>query len=131
MIKLFLQRWQLARFVSVGGLATLLHIALFVAAVELIKLSPVSASVVAFSGAFILSYILNRRWTFSSRGRHQVELPRFFLVALSGLLLNVLIIYVVVEVYSSPYLFGLALVVMLVPLLSYVLNKNWAFSDGA
>ncbi len=126
-----LQRWQIGRFFSVGALATLLHSVLFVALIEWLGMTALSASVVAFSGAFMVSYLLNHRWTFEASGRHHFHLPRFALVGIGGLLLNMGIVYLVVDVGHYSYLLALLLVVTVVPLLSYLMNRHWVFGNGA
>ena len=127
MISRLLQRWQVARFFSVGVAATLLHVLLFVAAIELLAISALNASVIAFSGAFIFSYLLNHRWTFAAEGRHHFHLPRFALVGGSGLILNMMIVYLLVDLFEYPYGVALLVVIFVVPLLSYFMNKHWTF----
>jgi putative flippase GtrA len=118
----------LIRFAISGGLATLTHIAVFVLLVEGLSMRPLYASVPAFLTAVGVSYGMNFRWTFDAQGPHHVMLPRFLLVALVGLGLNMLITWLVVDVGHYWYGYTLAAVVVIVPLVTFSLSKLWVFS---
>ena len=81
----------------------------------------------AFLAAVGVSYGMNYRWTFKAEGSHQVMLPRFVLVALLGLGINLLITYVVVDVGRYWYGFALLTIVTMVPLVTYLLSRFWVF----
>lgn len=118
-------------FAVVGLVATLVHVTVVTVLVELFAVSAVTASVPAFLLAMLCSYIANRRWTFQADGAHHEQLPKYALVSAAGLGLNVLIMYVVVEVMHRWYGSGLALVVITVPMVTYLLNRNWTFGAKA
>lgn len=115
------------RFGIVGIASTFIHVAVFSLLVELFVVAPVAASVPAFFTAMLASYSVNHRWTFGAQGSHSVHLPRYAVVALTGLGLNVLITYVVVNLLGYWYGLALAVVVTVVPAATYMLNRNWAF----
>ncbi len=117
----------LIRFAISGGLATLTHITVFVLLVESLHMRPLYASVPAFLAAVGVSYVMNYRWTFDAQGPHHVMLPRFVLVALAGLGLNMLITWLVVDVGHYWYGYALAAIVMSVPLVTFSLSKFWVF----
>ena len=73
-------------------------------------------------------YLGNHRWTFAAKGAHAVHFPRFTAIALAGLSLNQAIVYVMVEVMVLDYRDALIIVVLVVPALSFVLNRGWVFS---
>ncbi len=120
----------LIRFAISGGLATLTHVTVFVLLVEWLQLRPLYASVPAFLAAVGVSYGLNFRWTFDADGPHRIMLPRYLLVAVTGLLLNLLITYMVVDVGHHWYGYALAAIVVLVPLVTFSLSKLWVFKAG-
>lgn len=115
------------RFGIVGVVATFIHVAVFSMLVELFRVVPVVASVPAFLTAMLASYGVNHRWTFGAQGSHEVYLPKYAVVAVLGLGLNVLITYLIVNLLDSWYGYALALVVMVVPSATFLLNRNWAF----
>lgn len=116
------------RFAVSGGLATATHILVFVTVVEWLSVRPVVASGIAFVAALFVSYGMNYHWTFSVSGPHRVMLPRFALVAVLGLLLNLGITYAVVDMAGYWYGYALLLVVLLVPAMTFVLSKLWVFN---
>jgi len=116
------------RFAISGGLATAVHVSLFVGLVEWLFVRPVIAAGVAFVVALMVSYGMNYHWTFSVSGPHRVMLPRFIVVAVLGLLLNLAITYLVVDVLGDWYGYALLLVVIFVPLMTFVLSKLWVFN---
>jgi putative flippase GtrA len=117
----------LSKFALVGTLATLIHIVVFAVLVEATEASPVEASVPAFLVAMLVSYAFNRAWTFRASARHRAALPRYASIAALGLSLNVLIMYVTVNVLQWWYVSSLALVVLVVPFTTFHLNRCWTF----
>lgn len=115
------------RFGIVGVASTFIHVAIFSLLVELFAVAPVVASAPAFFTAMFASYGVNHRWTFGAQGSHHIHLPRYAVVALIGLGLNVLITYVVVNLLGYWYGLALAFVVSVVPVATFLLNRNWAF----
>jgi putative flippase GtrA len=123
---------QLGRFGVVGGLATLIHALAFAVALEILHARPLIANLVGFALALCLSFVGHLRWTFRAElsGRRP-DLPRMFfrfaLVALTGLLLNSLIVFVVVEQLALDYRFAMLLMVTVVPLFLFWQSKRFAF----
>ncbi len=120
---------SLIRFAVSGGLATVTHVCVFVVLVEWFGMRPVMAAGLAFSIALIVSYGMNYHWTFSASGPHLRMLPRFMVVAFTGLGLNVSITYVVVDMAGYWYGYALLLVVTLVSLITFTLSKMWVFCE--
>jgi putative flippase GtrA len=120
---------SLIRFAISGGLATLTHITVFVALVEWLQLRPLYASVPAFLAAVVVSYTLNYRWTFRADGPHQVLFPRFVLVALAGLVLNLLITYLVVDLGHFWYGYALVAIILIIPVTTFLLSRFWVFQE--
>lgn len=82
---------ELVKFAMVGGITYLVDITLFaLLKLTVLEAKPVTAKVIAVLVATIVSYVLNREWSFRTRGgrerRHEATL--FFLVCGIGLVLN-------------------------------------------
>ena len=118
------------RFGISGLTATATHVGVFTALVELASAPAVIASVPAFCAALLVSYGLNYHWTFEALGAHRVLLPRFAVVAMLGLGLNVLITYLVVDAGGFWYGYALAAVVTSVPAVTYLLSRYWVFRSA-
>lgn len=76
------------RFTAVGAVATAAHYAVLLALAELAGMHPVPASVCGFIVGAIVSYSLNRIYTFQVRPAYARGLAKFFLVVAVGALLN-------------------------------------------
>jgi len=115
------------RFGSFGAIATLIHIFVFTMLVEKFHVSAVMASIPAFVCAMLFSYVANSRWTFRVDVDHGSHLPRYAMVSLIGLGINAMITFIVVDVLALWYGFALMVVVTVVPLITYLLNRRWTY----
>lgn len=119
----------LLRFAVSGGVATAVHVSVFTSLVEWFALRPLLAATPAFIAALFFSYGINYHWTFSASAPHQIMLPRFVVVALLGLSLNLIITYLVVDIGHYWYGYALLLIVLFVPLVTFLLSKFWVFNE--
>lgn len=118
---------QAIRFAIVGVAATATHVAVAVAAVEAATVRPIWANLIAFGAALFVSYLGNHRWTFGRARAHGRHFPRFAVVAVSGLAFNQAIMWGLAERAGTDYRIALAVVVLVVPALTFVLSKLWVF----
>lgn len=79
---------QLARFVAVGAVATVVHYSILIALVELAGLQPVLSTTAGYAAGTVVSYVLNRRYTFKSNAPHRSSFPKFVALNVIGMLLN-------------------------------------------
>jgi putative flippase GtrA len=63
-------------------------------------------------------------------GEHGRHFPRYAVIAMMGLGLNLLLMALAVNVLHLGYAWGLALVLMVVPLAGFLLQRNWSFTPG-
>lgn len=122
-----------AKFGAVGATATLAHVTIFVLAIETLSAPAVLANLVAFCMAVTVSFIGNFYWTFRTRtlaGQRDLRaaFARFLVVALTGLALSSLTVYVVVEQVGLSHFVAAALMMTVVPALVFLLSKFWAFA---
>ncbi|MEY8198025.1 MAG: GtrA family protein [Colwellia sp.] len=118
------------RYAVVGIIGTLMHVGLVVIFVEFFHIPPTLSTSVAFFFVLLTSYLLNCHWTFErAGGNHWVDLIKYTLVSLSGLCLNVGIMYTTTEILKIWYIYGLVMVTLTVPVTNFLLNKYWVFNQ--
>lgn len=118
---------QIMRFGLVGITATATHLATILVLVEWSGWSPLWANLLAFSLAVLVSFGGHYHWTFEASTSYSAAFPRFCITALLGLGLNQTIMFSVVSLLGLDYRLGLAAVIMVVPCISFMANKLWAF----
>jgi len=116
-----------ARFAVVGGAATATHLTVGLLLAEGLGMAPFWANFLAFSAAVFVSYFGNLIWTFDLAEAGLERLPRFMVVALSGLAANQAIVFFAVNVAGWSYRLALAIVLLIVPALTYLANRQWVF----
>jgi putative flippase GtrA len=118
------------RYIVVGLINTAVHFLVTIFLVESEMLQPVPASVVGFTLALLVAFVLNRHWTFGRTDRPLQRLVKFTAVSLSGMVLNLLIMSAVVDWLHWHYLLGLCLVALIIPPYNFVLNFFWSFKPA-
>jgi putative flippase GtrA len=116
-----------SRFVLVGVVATAAQYLLLVALVDLFGSSAILASAISYAASTLLNYVLNRRFTFSSRQAHGIALPRFLFVAATGLGLNTGIMWLLTAGAGLYYLLAQVFATGIVLVWNFVLNNYWTF----
>jgi len=116
---------QILFFCFIGVINSAVHAVVVLTLVESSILTPVAANVCAFVVANIVSFFLNCRFTFRTLPRFFLY-RRFFLVSLVSLILTVMLSGGV-QLMGWDYKIGLLLVIGVAPMLTFALQKWWAF----
>ncbi len=119
---------QAFRFAAVGVLATLSHAAIGLALAEGMGLPALWANFPAFGAAVLVSYFGNLAWTFGLGDEGLARLPRFLVIAVAGLFFNQLIVFAAVDLLGWSYRLALVVVVLVVPLLTFIMSRRWVFA---
>jgi putative flippase GtrA len=85
------KRRETVKFLVVGGTCFLITTIInYLLKLTILRAKPVSALIIAIVVATIVSYVLNREWSFNERGGHrrQVEMTLFVVVNLIGIGIN-------------------------------------------
>jgi len=118
---------QVIQFGCIGLLNTALHASVVIGLVEHLQLNPVAANAIAFFLANIFSYCLNSKITFKSAFSFGGYL-RFLSVSFVSLGGTLLISWLG-ELWGLDYRISLIGVILLVPAISFLAMKFWAFSS--
>lgn len=114
------------RYVLVGGGATLAHYALLAALVELAGWAPPWAAGAGAALGAQVGFIGNRSFTFGHQGAWLPAWWRFQLTALLGGLTSIAVVAAGVAL-GLHYLLAQGAATLLVLVLTYLINRRWAF----
>jgi putative flippase GtrA len=115
----------------IGLIGTLIHFSVLVFLVELFHFEPVLSSSIGFIVTVIVSFYLNRRFTFRIKtSKTTVTFIKYTLVSCSGFILNSVIMYFSVHMLSLHYSIGQAIVVVVLPISNILLNNYWTFRES-
>lgn len=126
---------QFVKFAVVGGLGTVVNLAVLKATLYVWDLAATAtpfaveafASGLAFAVAVVHNYLLNRWWTFRSRGAVTGEFARFLTVSLLGLGLNELAFWLFrTRVGLGVLVSQLGAIACVLPF-NFTVNKLWSF----
>lgn len=120
-----LQKVRLVRFAVTGLGATLIHIVAASVLIEQQQVKPNMANGCAFIMATLFSYLVNTYWSFSSV-MNAKNVTRFWITSIVGLVLAVALSSLA-DLLSFHYLVGIAMVVITVPIISFLIHSNWTF----
>jgi putative flippase GtrA len=112
----------------VGMISVLFYFAAIFILVEWFHQEPVLSSALAFVFMTIISYSLNKRFTFraeSSKGAFR----KYLTVSGIAFILNSTIMYIIVHVYSFHYSVGEIVTTLVIPVINFFLNNYWTFKN--
>ncbi len=118
---------QIATFGTAGVIATLVHVVVGLSLNRLFGFTPLWANLIAFPAATCVTLFSNSRFTFQGHGGGQTSFAKGLATVLFGLGLNQLIVLVVTDYADLPYEAALVAVIAIVPAVTFLLFKFWAF----
>lgn len=119
------------KFAIVGVLATVTHAGVAAGLLQAGVLGAFPANICGFLVAFGVSFGGHYLWSFShlrQQGKALKSMTRFLVIALAGFALNSFVLALWLELTSWPDLFGLLVSIAIVPALSFLGARLWAFS---
>ncbi len=123
------QNWvQLFKFGVVGGIGYVINLAVFALLTQALGVHHILSAVGAFCVAVTNNFLWNRHWTFGATDGHAgFQAARFFTVSALALAVNLILLYLLVDVAGAPELPSQALSVAAAMPFNFVGNKLWTF----
>lgn len=90
-------------------------------------MAPLTANVLGFLSAFMVSYYGHRYFTFDCHTHKLASLGRLFLVGIANLALNELAYALFLALFNDQYLLALCINLILLAVLTFFVNKYWVF----
>lgn len=118
-------------YTGMGAIGTACQYTILVLLVQTIRVSPVTASTCGFVAGALINYILNYHITFRSAKRHAEALLKFYSVAIFGVTLNGLLMYIETKAYAMHYLLAQVIATALVLISNFLGNRFWTFKEKA
>lgn len=126
------------KFAFIGGIGTLINLAIFWIFAEVLDQTPFWAIVVAFIVADTNNYIWNRLWTFKSKGQIKFQYPQFLTISVIGLAFNEVLFHAIVynlfpelgivpDKGSLLLVFVQALCILTISVFNFLANSAWTF----
>jgi putative flippase GtrA len=122
-------RYELARYLVAGTLAFLSDFTIFLLLNEEFGVHYLAANAAGFCIGLVISYGFCIRWVFCQRtyGKVMIELPVFFAISLSTLLLGEVILLLLVEFAELQPATGKVVMTGIIFLANFVLKKYLLF----
>lgn len=118
---------QFIAFAIVGLFGTAAHYLVLWILVEFVAVAVVSATTAGFLVGALVNYVLNRRFTFSSRSSHVAALPKFIIVAFIGAVINALVVMWLLAITNIHYLIIQLFATGTVLVWNFGANYVWTF----
>ena len=115
------------RFLAVGVAATLAHGVTFFLLTAEAKIQPILSNACAALLAILISYFGHRIVTFRSTIPHVSAAPKFILQAALSWLISTLLVIVLVPIVGAWAVS--IIIIMVLPLLSYIAYERWTFNS--
>ena len=117
---------QLVRFGTVGVLSNLTLYLLYLGATAL-GVGHKTAMSVLYCLGVLQTFALNRRWTFGHRRPAGTPLARYGALYAAGYLVNLGLLYALVDIAGFAHQLVQAALVVLIAVLTFTLQKYWVF----
>jgi putative flippase GtrA len=123
------ENWvQLFKFGLVGGTGYVINLAVFAILDEGLGVHHILSAVGAFCVAVTNNFLWNRNWTFRATDGHPgFQAARFLTVSVLALGVNLILLYILVDVAGAPELPSQALSVAAAMPFNFIGNKLWTF----
>lgn len=120
---------QIAKFLTIGSLAAVVHFSVVVLLVQTFDYAPLIANVAGFVVSFQLSYWGHRLWTFSdTHVSHREAYPRLVAVQVLNFSINEALYYLFLSL-GLPYPLALLIVLAILPVFTFITSKFWVFQS--
>jgi len=126
------KRERIVRYIISGGTATGANLALLYVLTDWLGLWYLISAVLAFIGGFFTSFFLHKLWTFQDNSREQTkrQMMIFLLLAVTNLINNTLLIYVLVDIFKVWYLLSQAIIAVLIAVWNYNAFRIFVFKQA-
>lgn len=122
-------RYQLVRYFFSGGIAAVTDLGLLYLLTDRLEVWYLWSAILAFSVAVVVSFTLQKFWTFEDHTSPQPhrQFALYLFVAVSNLVLNTLLMYLLVDSLKLNYIFAQVIVAGLIAVGSFFIYRRFIF----
>lgn len=121
-------RHEVMRFIVVGGVAAFVHVTIALTLAANSAWREELINIIGFLCGATVSYIGHSQYTFGVNSEHSFQVPRFAVLSALGLLTSTFITWLVCTYFDGPIILAMALVVVIIPMITFVGMKLWVFA---
>lgn len=118
---------QFLRYGLVGVAASIGHYGTLIALVETRTAGAVAAALAGFIVGGVISYVLNRRFTFASERSHKGAVPRFTIIAAVAFLMTGALMHAFTTWWGIHYIVAQLVTTGIVLVWTFFANRFWTF----
>lgn len=120
---------KIFRFLLSGGIAAGVDLALLYMFTDLFGIWYLTSSILAFMLAFLVSFTLQKFWTFRDTERTgiQAQMGLYFFISVCNLICNTLLVYTGVDVLGLNYLIAQIIASLLIACTSFFIYQRFVF----
>jgi putative flippase GtrA len=121
--------FHLIRYVISGGTAGVTNLIVLFLLVQYGNIHYLTASVLAYTSGIVVSFTLQKFWTFQDRPTHDVhaQFMRYITIVLANLALNTALMYLLVTHLDVWYLFAQMMAIIVIAITGYLGYKHFVF----
>lgn len=120
-------RRQFVRFATVGVVSNALLYVAYLLLTVLLGLEHKLAMTLVYVSGVVLSFVVNRSWSFGHVGMAHKAFLRYVVVNVIGYLLNLALLLVAVDRLNLPHEGVQAVAIVLVAVCTFLLYRYWVF----
>ena len=116
---------QFIKYFFVGLIAAIVNIAMLYIFTDLIKINYIISNIISFTLGLIVNYILSKKYVFVNEkiDNKNFEFVVYGLIGITGLLIDTLLLFILVDKFSIYYLIGKIISTLIVFIWNFVVRK--------
>ncbi len=119
--------WVLVKYGIIGIGAASTHALVALLFFHMIGTNATLANFAGFVAGAIISYLGSYYFTFNSNHPHKKTLPRFVIVWLVGIFINVGLFKTLIIAFNIPFFINVFIAIVLTPIAQFLMLNFWAF----
>jgi putative flippase GtrA len=122
----------LVRYIISGGTASAVDLGIIYFLTETVKIWYLFSSILGFFVAFIVSFLLQKHWTFRDTRKNGAgkQALSYFAISIANLALNTTLLYILVDVFHLWYMLAQFITLGLIAISSFFLYKLFIFNTA-